>query len=166
MIVLGSQDNINLNNMFDEESYKKAHYFTYDDYDSAIDFVYRQIKYMFKDRLHYQKHFNFDTYKSMDDLRRIQLDAENLDYSDYYKLATFVDNDENYSCDLIIMKGKMGLRFNKQTDNNLENLSFQAYDINLDNEVSLMLFMKEKLDDFINKQLVEEIEKDMESIHI
>lgn len=153
MIVLGNQDNINTNNMFDDNSFNRAKYFGFGDYDSAVDFVYKQLKYMFKDKLNQEKHFKFDTYKNMDDLRRIKEDAKDLDYQDYFELASFYDEDEKYSCDLIILNGKMGLRYNKQDKNDLENLTFEEYDVNLENEVTLMLDMQKRLDKFIYDEL-------------
>ncbi len=153
MIVLGNQNNINNNNMFDDESFEKAKYFNFGDYDSAVDFVYKQIKYMFKDKLNKEKHFKFDTYKSIDDIRRIKDDAKDLDYQDYFELASFYDEDEKYSCDLIILNGKMGLRYNKQDKNDLENLTFEEYDVNLENEITLMLDMQQGLEKFIYDEL-------------
>lgn len=153
MIVLGNQDNIDINNMFDDISFNNAKYFEYEDYDSAVDFVYKQIKYMFKDKLSKEKHFKFDTYKSMEDIRKIKEDASDLNYQDYFELASFYDSDEGYSCDLIILNGKFGLRYNKHNEDDLENLTFQEYDISLDNEVSLMLDMQKRLEKFIDDEL-------------
>lgn len=153
MIVLGNQDNIDINNMFDDIAFNNAKYFECEDYDSAVDFVYKQIKYMFKDKLNKEKHFKFDTYKSMEDIRKLKEDVSNLNYQDYFELASFYDSDEGYSCDLIILNGKLGLRYNKHNKDDLENLSFQEYDINLDNEVSLMLDMQKRLENFIDDEL-------------
>lgn len=166
MIVLGGREDINENKVFSEDAYNRAHYFKCDDYDSAVNFVYKQLKYMFKDKLNVERHFKFDTYKGIDDLRRIQEDAKNFNYEDYYDLASFFDEDEKYSCDLIIMDGKMGLRYNKHLDDGMDNLTFESCDVNLENEISLMLFMQEKLDDFINKELIYSIEMDNSSIKI
>ena len=157
MIVLGDQSHVNSNNMFDDDAYNKAKYFRYDDYDSAVDYVYKQIKYIFKDSLN--KHFKFDTYQSMERIRRIQIDASDLDYEDYKELASFSNKDEQYSCDLIVQDGQMGFRYNS----NGENVAFETCDVNLENEVTLMLAMKEKLEKFIDDELEHEISMDIET---
>ena len=156
MIVLGDQSNVDSNSMFDDDAYNKAKYFKYDDYDSAVDYVYKQIKYIFKDS--FNKHFKFDTYQSMDRIRKIQEDASILIYDDYKELASFSSEDEQYSCDLIINDGQMGLRYN----NNGKNITFEACDVNLENDATLMLAMKEKLEKFINGEIEYEISMDME----
>jgi len=166
MVVLGNDKNINSNNMFDDEAYSKAKYFKCDDYDSAVDHVYKQIKYLFKDDLNYERHFKFDTYKSMEDLRRIELDASDLDYEDYYELASFFDEDEQYSCDMIILNGKIGYRYNKHGYGNIDHLTFEETKPNLENEVTLMLDMQEKLNKFINEELVYDIEMNHNDIKI
>lgn len=153
MIVLGNQDNIDINNMFDDISFNKAKYFEYEDYDSAVDFVYKQIKYMFKDKLSKGKHFKFDTYKNIEDIRKLKENVSNLSDQDYFELASFCDEDEEYSCDLIILNGKLGFRYNKHNEDDLGNLIFQEHDVNLDNEVSLMLDMQKRLEKFINDEL-------------
>lgn len=153
MIVLGNQDNIDINNMFDDISFNKARYFEYEDYDSAVDFVYKQIKYMFKDKLSKGKHFKFDTYKNIEDIRKLKENVSNLSHQDYFELASFCDEDEEYSCDLIILNGKLGFRYNKHNEDDLGNLIFQEHDVNLDNEVSLMLDMQKRLEKFINDEL-------------
>ena len=153
MIVLGNQDNIDKNNMFDDVSFNKAKYFEYGDYDSAVDFVYKQIKYMFKDKLNKEKHFEFNMYKSIEDIRELKENASNLNYQDYFELASFCDKDGEYSCDLIILNGKFGLRYNKNNEDDLESLIFREYDPNLDNEVSLMSDMQKGLEEFIEDEL-------------
>lgn len=157
MIVLGDQSNINPNNIFDDNDYNKAKYFKCDDYDSAVDYVYKQIKYVFKDSLN--KHFRFDTYYSIEKIRRIQEDASILDYEDYKELASFSIEEEQYSCDLIIHDGQMGLRYN----NNGKNITYETCNVNLENEVTLMLTMKEKLEKFIDDELEYKISMDIET---
>lgn len=75
--------------MFDDLSFNNAKYFEYKDYDSAVDSVYKQIKYMFKDKLNKGRHFKFDTYKSMEDIRKLKEDVSNLNYQYYFELASF-----------------------------------------------------------------------------
>ena len=160
MIVLGSEENKDINNMFDDEAYNSAKYFEYKDYDSAVDFVYKQIKYMFKDKMNREKHFKFDCYYNINDIQRIKEDAEMFDYEDYHELASFYDENENYSCDLIIYDGKLGLQFNVHDNDEWENLTFKEYDVNLDNEITIMLDMQKKLDEFISNELAYSIEMD------
>lgn len=160
MIVLGSEENKDNNNMFDDEAYKRAKYFKYSDYDSAVSFVFKQIKYMFKDKLSIDRHFKFDCNYNVDTIQRIKVDEESLDYDDYYELASFCDENENYSCDLIIYNGAMGLRYNYVDKGELENLTFEKCNINLENEITIMLDMKTKLEDFIERELEHSIETD------
>lgn len=166
MIVVGNDKNISSNNVFDDLAFDKAKYFNCNDYDSAVNYVYKQIKYLFKDDLNYEKHFRFDTYKSIDDLRKIEIDAKNLNYEDYYELASFFDEEEQYSVDLIILDGKIGYRYNKHSYGNLDRLYFEETKPNLENEVTLMLDMQEQLNKFIDDQLIYDIEMDYNNIKI
>ncbi len=158
MIVLGSQNNIDVNNMFDDEAYKRTKYFKNNNYDLAVEWVYKQLRYMFKEKFNEEKHFKFDINKSMEDIRRIQMEASDLDYDDYYDLVTLENCSENYLCDLVIFDGKMGLRYSYMSGDEVENLDFEPCEVNLDNEVTLMLDMQEKLNNFIDKTEMEELE--------
>jgi len=160
MVVIGCEDECNRYNTFKSSASKRTKYFDINDFDSAVDYVYKQIKYYFKDQLSQGLHIKYDVYKSIDDIRKIQLDAESLDYDDYYELASFYNEDEQYSCDLIISKGKMGYRYNKHLDGHLERLTFIETSPDLDNEITLMLDMEEKLNKFIYDELVYDIEFD------
>lgn len=162
MIVLGSEDNKDSYNMFDDEAYKKAKYFDAGDYNSAVNFVYKQIKFMFNNSLKKEQQFKFNIYQSLTDLKKIQEDASMLDYDNYYELASFYDESESYSCDLIIKNGKMGLQYNTYDKNNAywKKLTFEESNINLENETTIMLDMKNKLDKFIFDELEYSIEMD------
>ena len=153
MIICWDENSRNLFNMFNEEKFKSAKYFKSEEYDSAVDYVYKQLKYMFKDLMFLEKHFSFDINYSLDVIRRIKEDEKMLDYEDYHELASFYDKNEKYSCDLIIYNGKMGLRYNSHNGDSLENLTFIPCDINLDSEYSIMLDMKNNLNQFINDEL-------------
>jgi len=85
--------------------------------------------------------------------REIQEKQNDLEYDDYYDLATFVDENNNYLCDLIILDGIMGVRYSKITDDGYENLTFEELNPNLENEITLMFDMQNKLDNFINEKL-------------
>lgn len=158
MIVLGTEQDKNINNLFNDNLLRNAKYFNCEDYNSAVNFVYKQIKYLFKDKMVIEKHYKFDLYRSIDALRRIKDDASMLDYENYNKLATFYDDVTKYSCDLIIDKGQMGLQYNSHNKDNLENLKFEPCNINLENEVTLMLNMQNKLNTFIDNELEYSIE--------
>lgn len=158
MIVIGNEKDKDANNMFDDEAYNRAKYFECNDYDSAIDYVYKQIKFMFKNKMNREKHFKFDCYYSIEDIQRINVDANILEYEDYHELASFYDENENYSCDLVINNGKMGLQYNKYEKNRCEKLIFEEADINLDDKISMMLDMQKKLDKFISDELEYNIE--------
>ena len=76
------------------------------------------------------------------------------EYAIYYDLATFWDIDEKYLCDLIILDGKMGLRYSSEKDNgDIENLYFEEVKLNLSIDTTLMLNMKERLEKFIYDNL-------------
>lgn len=166
MLVFGNEKNCDLNNRYDDDAYKSARYFSCNEYEQAVNCAYNQIKYLFRNLLNKEKHIKFDTYKSIEDLRRIQLDANILSYNDYYELASFFDEDEQYSCDLIINEGKMGYRFNKHTENGLERLTFIESEPNLEDEITLMVDMRNKLNEFINEELNYMIEQDITSMKI
>ena len=166
MVVIGCEDECSRYNTFNSDASKRMKYFDINDFDLAVDYVYKQIKYYFKDQLNQELHIKYDVYKSIDDIRRIQLDADGLGYDDYYELASFFNEDEQYSCDLIISNGKMGYRYNKHLNGHLERLTFQETEPNLDNEITLMLDMEEKLNNFMNNELIHDIEFDNTGIKI
>ena len=166
MLVLGSNENCDINNNFDDDAYNSARYFSREQYNQAVNCAYNHIKYLFKNLLNKERHFKFDTYKSIEDIKRIQVDADALNYEDYYELASFFDEDEKYSCDLIILDGKMGYRFNKHEEHGLERLSFVEVEPNLENEITLMIDMQEKLNNFIDEELNYAIENDITNIRI
>jgi len=67
MVVLGNEDNIDNNGMFDDIAYENCKYFNYEDYDSVVNHIYKQIKFIFKDKIDTTFHYKFDTHKSMDE---------------------------------------------------------------------------------------------------
>lgn len=166
MVVLGNKKECDVKNIFSDDVFRRAKYFKQDDYDSAVDYAYKQIKLMFKNYLKKEKHFKFDVYKSLEDIRRIQIDAKDLNYEDYFELASYYDEDEKYSCDLIIFDGKFGYRYNKHTLYGMERLTFQEENPNLDNEIELLKDMKDKLDTFIDGELEYDIQMDKTNIKI
>lgn len=150
MIVIGNENNKDINNKFDEEAYKNAKYFNYNDYESAVNYVYKMIKYLYKDKIRLEKHYKFDCNFPIDNIEKMFNDKENLIYEDYYDIATFYDECEKYLCDLIINNGEFGLRYSIIDKNgNIENVHFESCSLNLENEITLMLDMKDKLEKFI-----------------
>lgn len=81
MIVLGNEENKDINNMFDDEAYNRAKYFEYKDYASAVDFVYKQIKYIFKNKMNKDRHFKYDCNYDIDTIQSIKVDESSLDYN-------------------------------------------------------------------------------------
>ena len=81
MIVLGNEENKDINNMFDDEAYNSAKYFEYKDYASAVDFVYKQIKYIFKNKMNKDRHFKYDCNYDIDTIQSIKVDESSLDYN-------------------------------------------------------------------------------------
>lgn len=166
MIVLGNEKDCDRNNMFSDEAFNRTKYFDCNKYDDAVDYVYKHIKYMFKDSINTKRHFKFNSYKSIDDIRRIQIDAKDLQYEDYYELASFFDEDEMYSCDLIILDGQFGYRYNKHTSDGIENLKFEEVNSDLENEITLMVDMSNKLNNFITEELNYSIQMDNSNVRI
>lgn len=156
MILLGSEENRDMNNNFDDITYDNAKYFSSDDYNSAIDYVYKYIRYIFKNQMNINKHYKFDTYKSIDDIKRLQNGEDILDSNIYCELASFYDINENYSCNLIFRDNKIGIEF--QNYDNFHSTDLIECDINLADEVSLMIDMQKRLNKFIDDELTYYIE--------
>lgn len=161
MIVTGTNKDIDINKMFSENAYKNAKYFKCDDYGSAVDYAIKKMRVSFPMDIYNKASYKFDTNKGIDDIRRILLDAKDLDYEDYHDLATFEDVNNKYSCDLIIDEGKVCLRYSKiNDDDSFDNLTIEKFDPDLTNEVTLMVGMQDRLDKFIRDELEYELEMD------
>lgn len=155
MIIIGNQKDRDINDMFSETAHSKRQFFKIDDISSSIKYVMDNIKATFPEKFIRPAKFNFECHYKLEDIERIVIDADSLEYEDYHDLATIDDLNENYFCDLIILNGKVGLRYSKFSDrdnNDYENLVFEEFDPNLENELSLMASMKEKLDHFITNE--------------
>ena len=158
MVIIGDRTCCDKNNMFDDKAYMCAKYFNCDDYDKATNYALNVIKKNFPKYLNQSYNYKFNCNKSISDLEKIIEAAEDLDYEDYFELATFEDG--NFLCDLIILEGKVGIRYSKYLDdehNDLENLTFEEFNPDLSSDVTLMLGMKEKLKNFVNKEIDYEI---------
>jgi hypothetical protein len=161
MIVIGNEKDRDTNAMFSENAYNERKFFNVEDVDSALKYVIDKMRVTFPKAFVRPANFNFECNYKLEDLERIVIDANSLDYEDYHDLATFDDLNENYFCDLIIMDGEIGLRYSKVSDrnnNDYENLTFEKYEPNLESELSLMIGMKERLDHFITNEKEYELE--------
>ena len=153
MIVIADDSCKDEKNMFSDSAYEKAKYFRNCDYKSAIDYTINQIRKFFPNKFLNNSHFEFSINKTLDDLEHIKLDAKDLEYEDYYDMATLYIDD--YFCDLIIMEGKLGLRYSKYADDDHQeynNISFEEWEPDLTSDIKLMLGMKDKLEKFIDEE--------------
>ncbi len=156
MIVVADKTCSNVNDMFDDKAWESAKYFTVGDYNSAVDYTYSIIKKNFSKHFLEEYNTKFKMHKCLADLQRIESDAKDLDYEDYYNLATFEDVDKLYFCNLIIDHGKLGLRYSKYKDHyreDYDNLIFEEWQPDLTSNVTLMLGMQNRLNNFIEKEI-------------
>lgn len=147
------------NNMFDDKSFNSAKYFNYGDYDKATEYALNVIKKKFPRYLNTNYNCKFNCNRNLVDLEKIIADAENFNYEDHHNLASF--EEENFLCNLIIMDGKVGLQYSKYLDddhNELENLYFEKFVPDLTSGTTLMLGMKQKLNNFINNGIEYDIQ--------
>lgn len=167
MVVIGDRTCSDVNSMFDDKVYKCAKYFNCGDYDKATNYALNVIKMNFPKYLNQSYSYKFKCNRSISDLEKIIEDAEDLDYEDYYDLVTFEDG--NFLCDLIILEGKVGLRYSKYLDdehNDLENLYFEEFNPDLSSDMTLMLAMKQKLKNFIDEEMQHDIDMGLGNINI
>jgi len=158
MVVIADRNCSDLNSRFDDKAFKCAKYFNNDNYNSATDYALKVIKMNYPKYLNSNYNYKFNCNRSLSDLEKIIDDAKNLDYEDYHDLATF--EEDNYFCDLIIMEGKVGLRYSKFLDeyhDEYENMYFEEFNPDLSSDVTLMLGMKQKLKNFIDAELEYEV---------
>lgn len=156
MIVIGDKSCANKNDMFSDVAWKSASYFKHNDYNSAINYTYNVIKKNFSYHFTEEYATKFKMHRSLHDLHYIALDSKDLEYEDYYDLATFEDVNNLYFCDLIINNGKLGLRYSKYSDTNRENFNnfaFEEWNPDLTSSTTLMLGMQERLKNFIDSQI-------------
>ena len=154
MVVIADRNCSDNNNSFDSKAYHSAKYFNNGDYDKATEYALNVIKKNFPRYLDANYNCKFNCNRNLADLEKIVVSAEDLDYEDYYDLATFEDG--NLFCDLIIMDGKVGLRYSRFLDNEhteFENMHFEEYTPDLTSDVTLMLGMKQKLKNFVDEEL-------------
>ncbi len=156
MVIIADKSCSNINDMFNDVAWKSAKYFKCGEYDKAVNYTYNVIKKQFYKNFLEVYNSKFQMHKCLADLQHIQTDAKDLDYEDYYDLATFEDVDKLYFCDLIILEGKIGLRYSKYDDQykeEFDNLYFEEWELDLTSSVTLMLGMQNKLKDFIEKEI-------------
>ncbi|MBO5096475.1 MAG: hypothetical protein J6B98_06340 [Bacilli bacterium] len=167
MVVIGDRNCSDTNNLFDYKAYRCAKYFNCGDYDKATNYTLNVIKMNFPKYINQSYSYKFNCYRNISDLEKIIDVAEYLEYEDYHDLATFEDG--NLLCDLIILEGKVGLRYSKYLDdehNDLENLHFEEFIPDLSSDVTLMLGMKQKLKNFIDEELQHDIDMGLGNINI
>ena len=167
MVVIADRTCSNEYSVFNDKAYKCAKYFNCGDYDKATNYALNVIKMNFPKYINQNYSYKFNCHKSISDLEKIINDAEDLDYEDYFDLATFEDG--NILCDLIVLDGKVGLRYSKYLDdvhNDLENLHFEEFIPDLSSDVTLMLGMKQKLKNFIDEELQHDIDMGLGNISI
>ena len=161
MVILADNNCSDINDMFNDKAWKSARYFKCDDYDSAVNYTYSVIKKQFDKNFLQEYNTKFKMHKCLTDLQHIESDVRDLEYEDYYDLATFEDINEEYFCDLIIIDGKLGLRYSKYIDathEDFDNILFQEWEPDLTSNVTLMLGMQDKLRSFIEKEIDYDIE--------
>ncbi len=160
MVITADRNCSDINDMFNDVAWQSAKYFKCGDYDSAVNYAFNVIKKQFKNDFPEISNTKFEMYKSLSDIQRIEADAKQLDYEDYKDLANFEDVNEGYFCDLIIMDGKLGLRYSKYCDechDEFDNLIFEEWHPDLTSSTTLMLGMQNKLKDFVDKEIDYEV---------
>ena len=156
MVIVADSSCANQNGMFNDVAWKSAKYFKCDDYDSAVDYALNIITKQFKNNIPETINTKFKMYKSISFIKNIEKNISELDYNDYYELACFEDENEIYFCDLVVMDGKLGLRYLKYYDRineEFDNLDFVEWQPDLTSSTTLMLGMQQKLNDFIEKEV-------------
>lgn len=159
MVLIADENCKDINNMFDDSTFENAKYFKYNDYDSAVNYTLNIIKHLYPNKFLNNSHIEFKLRKNLNDIEKICLDAKYLDYEDYGELATLYMGD--YFCDLIILDGKVNLRYSKFIDKehiDYDSLTSSEYDPDLTNDMSLLSSMKQKLDKFIQDEFVYDLE--------
>lgn len=154
MVVIGDLNCSDKNNGFDDKAYKCAKYFNYDNYNSAIEYTLNVLKKNYPKHLNANYNYKFNCNKNLAFIEKIINHAEYFDYEDHHDLATFEEGD--YFCDLIIIEGKVGIRYSKYLDSehtDFENIHFEEFEPNLSSDVALMLEMKQKLNNFVDAEI-------------
>lgn len=161
MVIIADKSCCNNNCMFDDKAWQSAKYFNVGDYNSAVNYTYNVIKKQFNKNFLEEYTTKFKMHKCLNDLQHIAIDSSDLEYEDYYDLATFEDVDRLYFCDLIISNGKLGLRYSKYKDqyhDEFDNLTFEEWNPDLTSSTTLMLGMQERLKNFIDSEIDYEID--------
>lgn len=155
MVILADNSCANMYDSFNEKAYKTAKYFDKEDYDSVVNYAFNVIKSNYSQNFIVECNTSFKMHKCLADLQKIANDSNKLDYEDYYDLATFEDLDNFYFCDLIILEGKLGLRFSKYTSQcgEFDNIFFKEWEPDLTSSISLMLGMQAKLKEFVDEEI-------------
>lgn len=142
--------------VYDDKDYKLARYFDIPNYNKAVTYAYNVIKKQFPKSFKEEYNTTFKMHKSLEELKEITSNLKNLNYEDYYELATFEDVEQLYFCDLVIRNGMLGLDYSKYSDsycNECDSLYFEKWEPDLSSDVTLMLGMKDKLKKYVEKRI-------------
>ena len=131
IMVVVANDCSNKCDVYDDKDYKLARYFDIGDYDKAVTYAYNVIKKQFPKSFKEEYSTTFSMHKSIKELQEIKANFKNLNYEDYYELATFEGVEQLYFCDLVIRDGILGLNYSKYSDsccNECDNLYFEKWE--------------------------------------
>lgn len=143
----------NVTNCYDDEAYKNARTFRYNEMDKAVNYVFNHIKLFFRNEIDYPKDVRFSTHYTLSQLNKIDADVESLEYEDYNELATYDDKSQDLAIDLIIVKGKFYFQISNTSDGEYENIAKIECTPNFNSELDLMYQMRDSLDKFIEDEL-------------
>ena len=155
-------------NVFNDKAYERKIKFPTDEYDKAVNYVYKVLRKVYEKSLNLNVSYTFEMTRGLNDIEKIRNDASELDYEDYHELAVLEDKNTNIACDLIIKDGKFGLRFSTfdHKTGDYENKFFKECDVDLSNDTSLFLSMKEQLEKYIDYEIDYDIEFAQDNIKI
>ena len=155
MIVLGNENECNINNLYSDNVYKQARYFN--NIKDAVDFAYKSLSYYFKDSFIKDYSVEFIMGYSLDEIKKLSEDAKNIE-NDILDLAYIKNNNSEYFADLVVFGGKFGLMICKYFDDQeWDTLTFIECKLDMSSSSSLLSSMKQKLDNFIDEELEHEI---------
>lgn len=152
-IVVVVSKEIEYKNMFNETAWNERQNFKAGDYDYSACAILEQIKSNYPFEFNVTSSYTFELLKDFDYIKNISNGSVNLDSSEEIKLARFEFINTQNLVDLVI-KGD-SLYFNIYFDNGhkLELLSSNTTTFTGNNEIELMLKMKENLNNYFKEYL-------------
>jgi len=160
MIVIDDEQNKVVNHLFTDKAYKGAQYFKRYEYDKAIDKTYKMLQILYKNELTQEHNFDFELHKSLSYIKRTRDNIVGLDYEDPDDLATLKIDNSDYYCDLIILDGKLLLKYRRFDDSDYIDIDDEELVVDLSNDTNLLCAMKNKLEDYIENAIMKELESD------